>query len=135
MKRMHIVRFKEELQTPGRGYVYDDKMVIYDFATMELPWKHNESNISCIPDGKYPVKKYNSDTYGLVFAVNDVPDRDLIRIHAANYSRELRGCIAPGKGFSDIDGDGLIDVYSSKMTLNELLDMMPEEFELTINWL
>ncbi|MCP5109085.1 MAG: hypothetical protein GY950_37230 [bacterium] len=43
------------------------------------------------------------------------------------------GCVLVGSGFSDINSDGYLDVVSSKNTMGKLLEIMPDEFELTIS--
>jgi hypothetical protein len=53
-------------------------------------------------------------------------------MHAASFSRQLRGCIAPGEEHVDLDGDGLKDVNNSRQTLEHLLELLPDEFELEI---
>ncbi|QXP79812.1 MULTISPECIES: DUF5675 family protein [Winogradskyella] len=63
---------------------------------IELPWKSNQRNISCIPEGVYPLKARYSEKFGPHLQVLDVPDRSLILLHPANDAqRDLRGCIAP----------------------------------------
>jgi hypothetical protein len=64
-------------------------------VTLERPWKNNAHNISCIPPGTYsvaftPSPKFNRD----MLEVLNVPGRNGIRIHAANYAHELEGCIS-----------------------------------------
>ncbi len=105
---------------------------INDVRTMELPWRKNERRISCIPEGDYTVIKHNAPKFGPCFWLQDVPDRSEILIHSANFWRDLLGCIGPGLGFSDIDKDGLSDVYSSKTALKQLLGAMPDEWILSI---
>lgn len=100
--------------------------------TMELEYNDNKKRISCIPPGAYIVKKRKSDKYGNHFHVTDVPNRDFILIHPANYSRQLLGCIAPGESFVDLDKDGLKDVTNSRKTVDKLLEIMPDEFQLII---
>ena len=64
--------------------------------TIELPWKNNQSRISCIPEGKYKLIKRYSPHFKWHLQVMDVPGRELILIHPANDAlRELQGCIAP----------------------------------------
>lgn len=66
--------------------------------TIELPWKNNERQKSCIPEGSYPIRIFKSNKHGLVLEVCDVPNRTAILIHKANYAqKELRGCIGPVK--------------------------------------
>lgn len=77
---------------------HNDTLISY---TVELPWRDNLRNISCIPEGVYALGKHNSTKFGTCPIVRNVPGRAGILFHAANdaddtdgYS-ELRGCIAP----------------------------------------
>lgn len=69
--------------------------------TIELAWRGNKSEISCIPEGLYPIMVGHSSKFGSVVRVMTVPGRSGIVLHAANNPhlhtgrRELRGCIAP----------------------------------------
>lgn len=64
--------------------------------TIELPWLLNQHNISCIPEGKYELKKRVTQKRGQHLLVVNVKSRDGILIHPANDAKkELRGCIAP----------------------------------------
>lgn len=65
-------------------------------STIELPWKDNLKEKSCIPEGEYRLEKRYSKKYGWHIELKDVPGRSLILFHPANYAlSELRGCIAP----------------------------------------
>ena len=73
--------------------------------TIELPWKMNETKVSCIPEGKYFIRKRYSRKFQWHLEVIDVKDRSLILIHPANNAlKELNGCIAP---VTKISGPGL----------------------------
>lgn len=64
--------------------------------TIELPWRNNEPNRSCIPEGTYVLKRRYSLKFRWHLEVKDVPGRSYILIHPANHAaRELKGCIAP----------------------------------------
>ena len=64
--------------------------------TIELPWKENEPQVSCIPEGRYELVKRYSPKHKWHLLVKDVPKRALILIHPANDAlKELQGCIAP----------------------------------------
>ena len=64
--------------------------------TIELPWKNNETKVSCIPEGKYFIKKRYSQKFKWHFEIENVPNRKLILFHPANNALlELNGCIAP----------------------------------------
>lgn len=64
--------------------------------TIELPWRNNQTGISCIPEGNYLLSLRKSEKHGEHLLVSPVPGRSLILIHPANIAlKELRGCIAP----------------------------------------
>lgn len=81
-----------------------------ELVTLELPWRDNQRRISCIPAGVYICTLQASHMWtprsdGRVYHVQDVPGRDAILIHAANWAgdvsqhwhSDLLGCIAPGR--------------------------------------
>lgn len=70
---------------------------------IELPWRLNEQNRSCIPDGTYELVEFYSLTHKHHFLVHNVPNRTGILLHPANDANtELRGCIAPVSQLSGI---------------------------------
>lgn len=102
------------------------------YNTLELAWKNNQSKVSCIPKGKYKVRKRTSAKYGEHFHILNVPNRSFILIHFANFHSDLLGCIAVGKGLADINKDGRLDVTSSRQAMKEMLSALPNEFDLEI---
>lgn len=100
--------------------------------TLELPWKDNRQSISCIPEGVYLVKKRWSDRHRDHFHILDVPGREWILIHIANFTRELQGCIAPGMSHADIDQDGIMDVVSSRKAMGVIHRFGGDGFTLKI---
>jgi hypothetical protein len=73
--------------------------------TIELPWKKNETKVSCIPEGKYFIKKRYSTKFNWHLEVENVESRSLILFHPANNAiLELKGCIAP---VTKLSGPGL----------------------------
>ncbi len=96
--------------------------------TVERPWLDNQRRISCIPVGVYQVRRHVSPSKGECFEVLDVPERTHILIHIANWSYELMGCIAPGMGI--LSGERM--VTSSRLALEDMLAILPEEWELEI---
>ncbi len=122
-----------ETQTLGNLTVYTDRIKpIFDCKTLELEVDSNKKRDDAIPAGRYTVVKRNSAKYGNHFHITKVENRSYILIHAANFSRQLLGCIAPGASHTDIDKDGLKDVTSSKSTMKRLLKLLPDEFILEI---
>lgn len=132
LTRLNGIR-EGEKQTLGEMLAVVDNIDRMRCKTIELPWRNNEKYVSCIPVGMYRVIKRHSAKYKEHFHILDVPDRSYILIHPANFSRQLMGCIAPGRKFADIDSDGLRDVTSSRDTLNDLLAIMSDEFMIYIN--
>ena len=89
--------------------------------TLELPWIDNKKNISCIPSGDYDAFTRKSDKNGWVIELKNVPFRKFIQIHSANYTSQIKGCIAVGSSLGDINNDGVIDVANSKSSMSKLL--------------
>lgn len=75
-----------------------------EMKTLELPWKNNQSQYSCIPKGTYKCSIVNSPKFGRVYNVKDVPNRTAILIHRGNtagdknkgYKSDVLGCILLG---------------------------------------
>ena len=73
--------------------------------TLELPWKCNRRNVSCIQAGEYDCIPFFHNKWGRCWHVRGVPNRSEIVIHPANRASELKGCIAPGTFYWE-DGVG-----------------------------
>ena len=72
---------------------------------IELPWRKNEKRVSCIPEGKYFIKKRYSDKFKWHIEIIGVENRSSILFHPANNAlQELNGCIAP---VTKLSGPGL----------------------------
>jgi len=56
----------------------------------------------------------------------------MIEIHAGNYTRQIEGCILVGDSLKYLDGDDVLDVTNSKVTLRKLLNAVPNEVEIAI---
>lgn len=71
--------------------------------TIELPWKNNKRNLSCIPEGSYEIVTRYSKRFQNHLLVKGVKNRRLILFHPANNAlKELEGCIAPVTYLSNI---------------------------------
>lgn len=129
-------------QTEGELQVWNEEgELVFECKTLELAWKENEKQVSCIPEGIYNVVPRTSPKYKEHLHVTEVPNRSLILFHHANFAgsknprtghSDLRGCIAVGKDFVDINGDGIKDVTSSKATMKKLMAVAGNGFELEI---
>ncbi len=71
--------------------------------TLELPWRDNKPQKSCIPLGTYTCAIVQSPKFGKIYGIQNVPGRSNVLIHSANlagdvdkgYTTQLHGCIAP----------------------------------------
>lgn len=108
-------------------------------STGELPWRDNKPNMSCVPPGVYSVTWRKSERFGFCFHVENVPGRDDILIHAANFvgdkekhlRSEVLGCIAVGMIVSKLTGQKAL--LQSRLALSKLEEEMEHApFELTI---
>ena len=104
----------------------------FQCASLELPWKNNDQNISCIPNGIYRCEKITSKLHGEIFAIYGVPFRALIRGHIGNFTHSTEGCVLFGDSIKDFNHDGVLDVTNSKRTFEKLMSILPEEFWLVI---
>ena len=98
--------------------------------TLELPWKGNKTNESCIPEGVYRAIKHDSPTFGPTLWLRDVPGRSEILIHPANYVEQLDGCIAPGMDYGT--ARDALAVWNSQDALSKILEATDEEVDVDI---
>lgn len=118
------------------GVISYNKNEIY---TLELPWKNNASNISCIPSGNYTSRLYKHPVKGRVFTVDNVPQRYGILIHIGNYLSQTHGCILVGDALREWP-DGEINLVRSRDAMDRLRAMVDEltkgenAFTLSIVW-
>ena len=72
--------------------------------TLELPWRDNRAQRSCIPCGQFVCKPVSSTRFGAVYLLQGVFGRSAILIHAGNFAGDVergfltnsRGCILVG---------------------------------------
>lgn len=98
--------------------------------TVERPWIRNIRNVSCIPEGRYPLIKRRSmvveRSSGGKFLdgwqIFNVPDRSQIMIHPANTMDDVQGCIGVGQELGFIAGRWA--VTNSRATFAELMNRL-----------
>jgi len=120
-------------------YMPDGTMIC---KTMELPWLNNKSNVSCIPEGVYQIKKMppgfgRSYSYFRFVKVNGrgmnlTLNMSTILIHRITYVKDLKGCIGVGGRHVDLNKDGVPDIVDSSKKLQWMVDNLPDEFDLRI---
>jgi len=108
-------------------------------AVLELPWRGNKRNCSCIPDGVYHCVLRNSPKFGLTYHITNVPNRSYILIHSGNvagdetlgYRTHTNGCILLGKYTGILHNQKAVLVSRRTLRLfREYIDT--NEFELEI---
>ena len=122
----------------GHLMVFEDNSfggskMIFECKTLELEWKNNNRNISCVSTGFYNLEfersfKFNRDLWEL----KGVPGRSEAKIHVANFYTEIQGCIALGDMHTHLNDDQNPDVRNSRNTLNRFHDVMKPETKSTI---
>lgn len=104
------------------------------FHVLELPWRNNARNASCIPPGTYEARflpRSTSGKYRNVFWLQDVPGRSGILIHSGNVVAHTRGCLIIGKRRGTLAGQPA--VLNSRTALLELAALTGQnDFHLTI---
>lgn len=61
-------------------------------------------------------------TWEILGVMDGTRERAGIRIHPANFAKDLLGCVAPGMAVADIDHDGEYDVTSSRKAMEIFVD-------------
>ncbi len=102
---------------------------------LELPWRDNRSNISCIPPGTYPLVWRESRRWK-AFHIQNVQDRSFVLIHSGNYAGDVakgwkthvQGCVLLGSKFGRIGGQRavlasrpMVRRFNLKVTRNTIL--------------
>jgi hypothetical protein len=109
--------------------VFDEKdKLVFSCNTLELPWKENQHRISCIPVGWYQISRNNISKFGKHLYFKSVPNRQGILIHAGNFTSQILGCILVGKGYSDLNKDGIPDILNSRQTIDKLYDTLKDYY-------
>lgn len=125
------------------GKLYDGNILIC--YTGELP-KYagnintlNERRTDCIPTGTYVCKIKQSPKFGIVYRLDNVPNRSEILIHKGNYAgsktngfkSDIEGCILLGMEFGILSKQKA--VLDSNTAFNKFMKLMNKEpFEIII---
>ncbi len=107
--------------SPTYGVLLNDTAPLC--VTLELPWKNNAIDVSCIPPGVYPVVP---NTPQKPWRLCNVPNRTEIDIHVANTTADILGCIGLGFQF------GTNCILHSVDAVNYLKTIVPANWSLTI---
>lgn len=134
-----IKRQYDKNETYGTLTAYRNGQV-FRCKTLELKWNNNMRNASCIPEGVYmarytwwPAKKRSN------YLLEGIPGRSGVFIHHGNYAfkksgkADITGCILLGVSYTDLNGDGTLDITTTDITVKAFQKFMNNEpFELVI---
>ena len=119
-----------KVSTLGELFLNGERMC----DTLENPWQDNQRNISCIPEGEYPVRLRLPRESGtrdyLHLLVQDVPNRDFILVHRGNFPSQTQGCLLVGIGTEqDVVHNS---VLAMDLLIKEILNLGGENINLII---
>lgn len=108
------------------------------FMTLELPWRDNKPQISCIPPGTYKAKRRQTTRFGFAFEILNVKGRSGILIHGGTYAGSTdkeqkansQGCILLGTRRGHNGRQKMITGY--KEAMSAFYDAMGNHTQCTI---
>lgn len=135
MRQVEILRLRRSDQGT-EGILISEE---FNCKTLELPWRENQRQISCIPPDIYNVEIRISNKYGRVYWIRNVPNRSYILIHSGNYAGDkekgfkthVMGCILLGKKSGFLGKQ--VAVLNSRIAVRQFMEYMDyEPFQLRI---
>jgi hypothetical protein len=123
MTTLTLIRIHSDLLSTRGVLKFGRRILCY---TLELPWRSNYKNVSCIPEGSYSCIKAVSPRFGQCLYFRDVPARSGILIHVGNSVADTRGCVLVGLDTDDKN------VLHSRLAMDRLLNALPESFNIDI---
>lgn len=133
MKRLLLMRLQKlDDRTLGRLIVFNGTEIEETFTTLELPWRNNERNNSCILSGYYTVDPRESPKFGKHLIINNTSPREVVLLHQGNFPSNSSGCVLVGTGFGDFDKDGRREITESKRAMRRLVELVADTAELII---
>lgn len=88
-------------------------------VTLELPWRFNQKEVSCIPAATYLCKRVKSPRFGDTFEITNVRGRTHVLFHKGNRTRDSKGCILVAEEYGELGGE--FAVLSSARGFDEFM--------------
>jgi len=129
LRRFHM----DKWHTLGELFLFNEGRIQLMLKTLELAWRDNRRNISCIPEGKYKAIQHIRPSGEWSLWLQDVPGRSAILTHSGNFISDIQGCILPGVLHQDINQDDIKDVKHSKIAMEALRHYVGDTKELYIS--
>lgn len=92
MDRLIILRDPSTDQgTPGSAeLVHPAGVELWSGLSLELPWRDNKSDLSCVPDGLYVATLRPTSKFGYpVYMLEAVPGRVACELHIGNWAGDI----------------------------------------------
>jgi hypothetical protein len=153
VKRLTLLRDQTcDEGTFSIGMLNDGEQRLGWWNFIELPWRDNAAGISCVTEGLYIAKPFDSPHFKrMVYRLQNIPEREDVEMHPANwagdkalgYYCQLRGCMAPGTARGSLmtppaNGEpGMMQkaVLNSGIALDEIFKATGgEDIEIEIAW-
>lgn len=116
---------REPKQILGLLFVLQDTKVIFSAKTLELPWRRNKPNASCVPAGSYPlIWEYSNKFKRFLYELKGVPGRSESKVHPLNHYWQTNGCVGLGDMHLRLDPDKYRDLRNSAETVDRFHEAM-----------
>lgn len=113
-------------QKLGNLFIIHGANILFKCKTLELAWRNNRRDISCVPEGTYPIELEYSPKFGYSWELKQVPNRSEVKIHQGNFFRQIEGCILVGDMHIKIDEDEEPDLRNSMATKVRMQKIMED---------
>ena len=121
--------FTEE-STIGKLYIDGEEFC----DTLELAWRDNQRNVSCIPAGEYKTRirlpRESATRNYIHLLIEDVPNRSYVLFHRGNTAKDSRGCVLVGQSRKqDFVGNSRL---AMDLLMKEIINLGGENIKLII---
>lgn len=133
MGKLRAFLYRQDSGNEGTFGVLSLPRLGFSAYTCELPWRDNQTSISCIPTGEYVALPHVSNTFGRVYWLQNVPERTYIYIHPGNvggdeamgFESHTEGCILLGRQRGVLWGQQA--VLTSRPAVHSFLSAIEED--------
>lgn len=138
MRTVYLNRFEQSDQ--GTVGSFSCPELGFSCFCMELPWRDNKVQFSCISSGEYQVQVRWSRKYKWHFHITGVDGRTYILVHSGNFAGDTNkgykthsyGCLLLGKSLGYIGNQRA--VLNSRIAVRQFYNLMNQQtFKLIIS--
>lgn len=123
--KIELIRTKE---SPEHDSVFGELYVNSQYECVSL-----ERLSVMIREGTYPISLYFSPHFQRRLPLLDVPGREYIEIHPANWAYQLKGCVAPGMTSNQDSISNSLFAFNRLMNkIQEAIDTKGEKVNISV---